>query len=219
MARQNLSDAELERLRRVPEISREALARYLSLTPADEGFLAGCWRGRTDPRRRSPQLPRTGVVTDAPILTQLPAHGKLRPGPACSIVAVLRSTAPRRVANNASARNQRRLGDLKHPTRLPENQRSRQKAYFLALPNKQIGRLDKLFHSNDGAAHMRTVRAPRYNAKQITEVAERYSALSQPGRTVLGTSEPTISKCEVRASSPKLASNPNLEGYERLGLV
>jgi hypothetical protein len=41
MPTQILSDAELERLRRFPEISREELVRYFTLTPADEAFLAG----------------------------------------------------------------------------------------------------------------------------------------------------------------------------------
>jgi hypothetical protein len=41
MATQILSDAELEKLRRFPELSREELVRYFTLTPADESFLIG----------------------------------------------------------------------------------------------------------------------------------------------------------------------------------
>jgi hypothetical protein len=41
MATQILSDAELEKLRRFPELSREELVRYFSLMPADESFLMG----------------------------------------------------------------------------------------------------------------------------------------------------------------------------------
>jgi TnpA family transposase len=41
MATQIMPDAELEKLRRFPEISWEEVVRYFTLTPADEGFLAG----------------------------------------------------------------------------------------------------------------------------------------------------------------------------------
>ena len=41
MATQILSDAELEKLRRFPELSREELVRYFTLMPADESFLMG----------------------------------------------------------------------------------------------------------------------------------------------------------------------------------
>jgi hypothetical protein len=41
MATQFQTDAELQKLRGFPEVSREELVRYFTLTAADEGFLAG----------------------------------------------------------------------------------------------------------------------------------------------------------------------------------
>ncbi len=62
MATQIMSDAELEKLRGFPEISREELVHYFTLTPADEGFLAG--------HRRPGNVLGLAVQLSAPLLAE-----------------------------------------------------------------------------------------------------------------------------------------------------
>jgi len=77
-----MSDAELDKLQAFPEISREELVRYFTLTPADEGFLAAHRRpaNRLGLAVQLCTLPWLGFVPDdissAPVqaLARLPEH-------------------------------------------------------------------------------------------------------------------------------------------------
>ena len=73
---------------------------------------------------------------------------KLRSRPAYSIVAVLRSTALRRVATNAL--DHHRATERPVAPSLSAKNPRKIKGLTSALPNEPNGGLDKLFHSNDG---------------------------------------------------------------------
>ena len=89
---------------------------------------------------------------------------KLRSRPTYSIVAVLRSTALRRVATNALDHHRATKRPVV-PFLFAKNTR-KIKGLNLALPNKPNGGLDKLFHSNDGSGSLDLPPCPRQNIEQ-----------------------------------------------------
>jgi hypothetical protein len=74
-----MSDAELDKLQAVPEISREELLRYFTLTPADGGFLAAHRRpaNRLGLAVQLCTLPWLGFVPDNVTSAPAPAVARL----------------------------------------------------------------------------------------------------------------------------------------------
>jgi hypothetical protein len=79
MATQIMSDEELDKLQAFPEISREELVRYFTLTPADEGFLAAHRRpaNRIGLAVQLCTLPWLGFVPDNVASAPAPAVARL----------------------------------------------------------------------------------------------------------------------------------------------
>jgi hypothetical protein len=79
MATQIMSDAERDKLQAFPQISREELVRYFTLTPADEGFLAAHRRpaNRLGLAVQLCTLPWLGFVPDNVASAPAPAVARL----------------------------------------------------------------------------------------------------------------------------------------------